>query len=168
MEASKAAVFRQVRGNSGATLFVMHRRADHPTSMKLLEEAKLRPLTYQEALFILTKDEKLREPFKGQWFRPAAGEGIKKTAVCMIYGKSQLVKLNGAVSPEIKVRLSKGIMPLSISVATDATLFNDWRYDVGAYLPPDIEAPLVVGVPKDLKNLIEARSQPGLRRNSGP
>lgn len=143
--------FKPVVGTTGATLQVLERDANHPTSMKLLSDSALRPLSYQEILPLLMKDEGLRNALKGKWFW-LAGEGTDNDGLFTVDDKGELKEIGkrDKLSLEQKVRVWSGNQPLSFGVYSDdyAADFGG-RFVLYAVYGPHLVAPLVVGVPVD-------------------
>ncbi len=143
--------FKPVAGSTGATLYVLQEKANHPKSMTLLSAAGLRPMTYQELLPLLMKDEALKNALKGKWFW-LAGEGMEKAGIFTINEKGELREITKKekLSVEQKVRVWPGEQPLSFVVLSDADAADcGRRFDLGASLGPQGVAPVVVGVPAD-------------------
>ncbi len=141
--------FRQVMGATGKTLHILEKRANHPESMKLLSEAGLRPMTYQELLLLLMEDEQLKNALKGKHFW-LAGQGIEKEGVFTINEKGELREIarEERLSAERKVNVCKGNRPLSFGVYSDYVAPGiGWRFFLYADYEPQIAAPVVVGVP---------------------
>ena len=144
--------FTRTVGDSGAALFVLDKKANHPDSIKLLDGEKLRPLRYQEALLLLMKDETLRKAVEGKCFY-LSGAGLDKELLAYtVNAKGELVEIVEGISPEKTVFVMKGNGPLSLDVVLgpleDDTL-TAGRYCLNAYLKPDHLLSAVVGVPKD-------------------
>ncbi len=145
--------FRQVKGATGKTLYILEKRANHPDSMKLLSEAGLRPLSYQELLPLLMEDEQLRNTLKGKRFW-IAGQGMNKNGIFTIDEKGELVPLlqgffKKKTSVEQKVRVFSGNQPLSFGVDSDYGAADlGRRFNLLADVVPQFVAPVVVGVPK--------------------
>ena len=141
--------FRQVKGATGKTLYILEKEANHPESMKLLSEAGLRPMTYQELLPLLMKDEQLRNALEGKQFWLAC-KGIEKEGILTINEKGELRDITKEENPsaERKVRVWSGDQPLSFGVDSDdyAADFGG-RFFLVAYYGPQAVAPVVVGVP---------------------
>ena len=141
--------FRQVRGATGKTLYILEKEANHSESMKLLSEAGLRPLSYQELLPLLMKDEQLRNTLKGKWFW-IAGQGMYKRGMFTINKKGELREIAREEKPsaERKVYVWSGDQPLSFVVYSDAVAAYDGRrFNLSAGYEPLLVAPVVVGVP---------------------
>ena len=141
--------FKQVNGATGKTLHILEKRANHPESMKLLSEAGLRPMTYQEILSLLMEDEQLKNALKGKGFW-LAGQGMEKEGVFTISKKGEIRKIRWRekLSVERKAHVQSGNKPLSFIVYSDyyAAHFG-WRFYLGANTDPLYVAPVVVGVP---------------------
>ena len=143
--------FKQVKGATGKTLYILEKGAIHPNSMKLLSEAGLRPLSYPEILSLLMRDEQLKNALKGKWFW-IAGQGMNKYSIFTIDEKGELVPLpqgffKKKTSVEQKVGVSHGNQPLSFAVySDDNAAFYGWRFGLYAYNEPQNVAPVVVGV----------------------
>ncbi|MGD0729434.1 MAG: hypothetical protein ABR981_05140 [Candidatus Micrarchaeaceae archaeon] len=145
---SKYGEFIPVVGSSGAVLNVLKKEADHSSSMKLLDEAGLRPLTYQETIHTLMNDSELKNALKGNWFY-LQGKGTEEDGFYTIDNEGELVKGKGA-SPEETVRVWKGENPLSLDVDSDDYAADDGgRFGLVADGEPSVVAPVVVGVPKE-------------------
>ena len=143
--------FKPIAGSTGTTLYVLQKEANHSMSMKLLSDAALRPLTYQEILPLLTKDEQLKNALKGKWFW-LAGDGMEKEGIFTIDEKGELREIGKKekLSVEQKVRVWPGEHPLSFFVVSgDGAAYVGRRFDLAAYLVPLDVAPVVVGVPAD-------------------
>ncbi len=141
--------FRQVRGATGKTLHILEKRANHPESLKLLSEAGLRPMTYQEILPLLMEDEQLKNALKERWFW-IAGQGMKKEGVFTINEKGELRDITKEENPsaEQNVRVWSGNQPLSFFVYSDYyAAYVGKCFDLDASLRPQYVAPVVVGVP---------------------
>ena len=121
--------------------------------MKLLSEAGLRPLSYQELLPLLMEDEQLRNTLKGKRFW-IAGQGMNKNGIFTIDEKGELVPLlqgffKKKTSVEQKVRVFSGNQPLSFGVDSDYGAADlGRRFNLLADVVPQFVAPVVVGVPK--------------------
>jgi hypothetical protein len=141
--------FKQITGNTGASIFVLNKRADQHNSMGTLKEADLVPFTYQEILPILTKDEKLKGELKGKWFY-LEGSGLnKESSLYTIDEKGELVEIKGNVSIENTVRVWNGTNPLSLDVySDDVAALRGWRFFLLADSVPHVVAPVVVGKAK--------------------
>ena len=160
--------FNQITGNSGAALFVSNKGANHPNSMKVLEDANLRPLTRQEALPLLMRDEALKEALKGKWFY-LAGAGMDKSGLFTINYMGELVEGAEKVALDERVYVYKGANPLCLLVHSDyyaaqggrrfALYADDVPYDV---------APVVVGVAKDFKLELKPGVQAAGREAAAP
>ena len=125
------------------------KEANHSESMKLLSEAGLRPLSYQELLPLLMKDEQLRNTLKGKWFW-IAGQGMYKRGMFTINKKGELREIAREEKPsaERKVYVWSGDQPLSFVVYSDAVAAYDGRrFNLSAGYEPLLVAPVVVGVP---------------------
>ncbi len=145
--------FKPVVGTTGATLYILERGADHPTSMKLLSDSALRPLTYQELLPLLVKDKALKKVLMGERFW-IAGQGMNKNGIFTIDEKGELVPLpqgffKKKTSVEQKVGVSQGNQPLSFAVVSVdyVAAYYGRRFYLGADFGPRYVAPVVVGVP---------------------
>ncbi len=144
--------FRQVRGATGKMLYILEKEANHPDSMKLLSEAGLRLLSYQEIFSLLMEDEQLKNALKGKWFW-IAGQGMNKYGIFTIDEKGGLVPLpqgffKKKTSVEQKVGVSHGNQPLSFYVYSDSgAALNGRRFYLFADGKPRAVAPAVVGVP---------------------
>jgi hypothetical protein len=143
---SKFGDFKRVEGS---TLYMLQQEADHPQSMKLLEEAGLRPYTYQEILPILMKDEQLRNALKGKWFY-LAGAGIDKEGIFTVDEKGELKEIGKEEIPvEQSVCVFSGKNPLSLDVNSDGDAADyGWRFYLVASSKPGGVAPVVVGTAK--------------------
>ena len=142
--------FRQVRGATGKMLYILEKEATHQDSMKLLSEAGLRPMTYQEILPLLMEDEQLKNALKGKRFW-IAGQSMKKEGVFTINEKGELRDITKEENPsaEQKVRVWSGNQPLSFVVySDDYAAFFGGRFYLFANDGPRVVAPVVVGVPK--------------------
>lgn len=143
--------FKPVAGSTGATIYVLQKKANHPKSMKLLSDAGLRPMTYQELLPLLMKDEQLKNALKGKWFW-LAGQGMEKEGIFTINEKGELREITKKekLSVEQKVRAFLGEQPLSFDVDWDDYAASlGWRFYLYADLGPQGVAPVVVGMPAD-------------------
>ena len=141
--------FRQVKGATGKTLYILEKEANHPDSMKLLSEAGLRPLSYREILSLLMEDEQLKNALKGKQFW-LAGKGIEKEGILTINEKGELREIAREEKPsaERKVYVWSGDQPLSFKVYLDDFAANvGRRFSLNAYLEPQGVAPVVAGVP---------------------
>ena len=138
--------FKEVTSSTGVTLYMSERKADYPASKGMLEKAQLTFLTYQEALSILTKDDKLKESLKDKWFY-LAGKGMnKKLDLYKINKKGELVKKAESTPVEMTVRVWNGENPLSLLVLSGGgASFYGRRFNLYAYFEPDGVAPVVVG-----------------------
>lgn len=147
--ASKFGEFKPVVGSTGTILYTLKTEANHSNSMKLLDEAGLRPLTRQEILPLLMKDETLKNSLKGKWFY-LAGEGLKEDGIYTINSKGDLVTLGGEkVSVQNRVRAFKGPHLLSLVVISDrGSPQYGGRFGLAANCGFSVRAPVVVGVPK--------------------
>ena len=140
--------FKPVKGATGKILYILKKEATHPDSMKLLSEAGLRPMTYQELLPLLMEDEQLRNTLKGKQFW-LAGQGIEKEGVFTINEKGELRDITKEENPsaERKAHVQSGNQPLSFDVHPDDATYIGWRFYLGANTNPLYAAPVVVGVP---------------------
>ena len=143
--------FKPVKGATGKILYILKKEATHPDSMKLLSEAGLRPMTYQELLPLLMEDEQLRNTLKGKLFW-IAGQGMNKNGIFTIDEKGELVPLpqgffKKKTSVEQKVRVFSGNQPLSFGVDSDYGAADlGRRFNLLADVVPQFVAPVVVGV----------------------
>ena len=62
---SKFGEFEPFVGATKSILYILKSEANHSKSMKLLDEAGLRPLKYQEILPLLMRDETFKNALKG-------------------------------------------------------------------------------------------------------
>ncbi len=142
--------FSELVGDTGVSLRIAKPKngANYADSMKMLADDGLRALTYQEALPLLMKDEKLKNSLKGTWFW-LAGQGMDKDGLFTITEEGELVKGKGS-SVETTVRVWGGKQPLSLYVDSD-----DYAADFGrrfllyANGRSGDAAPVVLGVPKE-------------------
>ena len=144
--------------NCGAIpIHIFRQGADHATSMKLLEEAGLRPLTYQEAFYLLAAHDGMWQALKAcvKWFW-LAGRGLDKDGVFKTSSRGELIKIWGVLSGSVIVRASGGAHPLSLGFAVGKALFRNAVY-LGANVLPSHRAPGVVGVAKDIGNLVKGK-----------
>jgi hypothetical protein len=140
--------FKELKGNTGATLHVARTNANYLKSQAILEKAGLEFFTRQEILLILTKDEVLKESLKGTWFY-VAGIGLHTgLTLATIDEKGELIERKGKVSPEMTVRVWDGDNPLYVVVGSDGVAQVGGRFGVGACLVPVNAAPVVVGKAK--------------------
>jgi hypothetical protein len=146
--------FNAVVGTTGATLHILNKEANHPDSMRYLEEAGLRLLKYQEILLLLMKDERLKNHLKGKSFR-LEGYGLDKDdiqdPIYTIDEKGELKEIPEGVelSNENKVRVWSGTQPLSLDVISDVAAYFGWRFDLYAFVKSVEVEDVVVGVPKE-------------------
>jgi hypothetical protein len=139
--------FNEIKGGTGNSLFISEKGANHSGSMKALEDNGLKALTYQEALPLLMKDEKLKNSLKGKWFY-LAGAGTDKDGLFTVDENGELVEKKA--SPENTVRVWSGKQPFSLVVGSGAAVAADGgRFGLVADYTPDYVAPVVVGVPKE-------------------
>lgn len=149
--------FEEVATSTGIALHITETKADHPTSKGLLEKADLTFLTYQEALSILTKDDKLTESLKDKWFY-LAGEGLnKKLDLYTINDKGELVKRTKNIPVEMTVRVWNGTNPLSLDVYSDGRAAQlGRRFGLDANYEPYVVAPVVVGRAKQREEVVDS------------
>jgi hypothetical protein len=141
--------FKELKGSTGVSLFVLNKEADHATSMKLLDEAGLRPLEKEEIRF-LVKDKELRNPLRANWFY-IAGQGEDEDGLFAINEETGMFSKGKGSSVENTVRVYKGKYPRSLYVCSDndASVIGRRYYLLYADYSPDYAAPVVVGVPKE-------------------
>jgi hypothetical protein len=140
--------FKELKGSTEVSLFVLNKEADHATSMKLLDEAGLRPLEKEEIRF-LVKDKTLRDPLRTKWFY-IAGQGEDEEGLFAINEETGAFSKGKGSSVENTVRVYKGKYPRSLYVYSDNyASFGGRRYDLGASYSPGNAASVVVGVPKE-------------------
>jgi len=143
--------FKQVTGVTGNSILVLNQGADYSKSMKVLEDANLRPLKHQEILLLLINDSALKESLKGKWFY-IEGKGMDKNGLFTVDNKGELVERKGMVSTENIVRVWSGSNPLSFVVNSDINAaYYGRRFVLDAYGGPGVVASVVVGVAKDWK-----------------
>ena len=121
--------------------------------MKLLEEAGLRALRYEEVLILLSKEDNVGPLIKSlvSWFW-LAGQGLDKDGVFKTNHRGSLVRIWGLLAGTVIVRATKGIQPLMLGFSTGKLRFQNAVHIAGDVLP-DNKAPGVVGVPKETGNL---------------
>ena len=153
---NKFGEFRPITGTTGSTIYVLDKGANHPASVKLLEDAGLTLFTENEILSILVKDEQLKATLKGKWFY-LAGNGTEKTGLYTINSDGNLTGGKGQ-SIENTVRVWPGKNPLSLGVDSDDVAADcGWRFLLGASCGPVSAAPVVVGKPKPSTSQVELR-----------
>ena len=143
------------RQNTSTSIVISYQKADHTASMEILERNGLRPLTYKEALTILTEKPELKEQLKGKWFWIAGDirnindlfTGSESDAYFTFDNKGNLSKGKGNI--EGTVHVWKGDDPFAFLVlAYDGASSVGRRFVFGALGRSDDVAPVVVGAPK--------------------
>ena len=137
-------------------MVILNEPADHPNSIRILEENGLRLPTYKEVLTILTENSELKEQLKGKWFWiSGTGNDIKdlltrreSSAFFTFDSQGSLTRGKGQIEETVSVVLLIGDSPLSFYVHTDADASSDWRFALRARSPSDYVASAVVGVPR--------------------
>lgn len=145
----KHAGFSKMVGSTGATLHILRTNASHGTSMSLLEDAGLRPLTYHEVLPMLMQDKTLREALKGEWFW-LAGQGARgRNWSFTVADDGELVQKDAkSCSKKMTAHLRRGSQPLSLIVHDDEEVHSRGSgFLVSAAILPSYSASTVVGVP---------------------
>jgi hypothetical protein len=147
--------FKPVVGDTGAILYVLEpsNGASYLKSMKLLDDANLRPLTRQAILLLLMKDEKLKNFLKGKWFW-LAGQDMEEGGIFTIDKKGELrereIGKEEKLSVEQEVCVRPGEQPLSFYVLSDDYAAGyGWRFVLLAGSVLRDVAPMVVGMPTD-------------------
>ena len=140
--------FRPVSGTTGATIHVLNQEANRAASMKLLQEAGLRPYTYQEMIPLLMKDERLKNSLKNKRFY-LAGSETYKVGLYAVDEKGELADIGKRkLSVEEKVLVWSGKNPLALAVGSDDDAANyGGRFGLDADCDPRVAAPVVVGTP---------------------
>ncbi len=139
--------FKPIVGTTGSTLHVLEIEANHPKSMKLLDQAGLMPYTRKEMLSILVKDEQLKEYLKRKSLY-LAETGAKERDLYTVNEDGSITQGKGT-SIENTVRVWHGNNPLSLGVLSDDNAsYYGWRFILVADSEPDDVAPVVVGKPK--------------------
>lgn len=138
--------FEEMKATTGMTLYTSETKADYPTSKRILGNANLTFLTYQEALSTIMKDRKLKNLLKDKWFWLAGTELNKKLELYTIDDRGELVERKGKVSIEKTIHVWNGTNPLSLDVhAGDFAVADGGRFYLDAYVGPGNVAPVVVG-----------------------
>jgi hypothetical protein len=146
---SKFNEFKQIRGSTGAVLYVLGKNADYSNSMDLLDMAGLRPLKYREILTLLMNDELLKKQLKEKWIY-LSGKGVnKKSGLHTINKKGKLTKNKENASFEKNVYIWPGPNPPSLYIeSNEYGLERGRRFFLNATSMPHYMAQMVVGVPK--------------------
>ncbi len=128
----------------GAAVYISNTHANYANSMALLQQNGLRPMTYQEALVLISGNPKLKHKLEDKWFY-LGGEKLDESGFYTFDNTGNLVKGKG--SPEQTVYLWSGTGPLSLDVHVDDVINGaERRFDLDAAIGPDLISPRIVGV----------------------
>lgn len=119
---------------------ILEAAVNYPKSMRLLAEAGLRPLTYQEAL---ARAPELIKRLRGKWFYLESQE-IKEEGVYTFNAHGELVKPKGKEGIDKRVYVHSGNGMLALDVVSD--VFFDWRFALFTIRNRDSLATVSVGV----------------------
>jgi len=124
---------------------IMNKSANHDNSLRILGESGLRPLTYQEALVLLSDDPKLKGELRTKWFW-LEGRGIKLHGSCTIQPNGSL-KEGDSSDLEKNIYVCSGEGPLTLEVYSDhhAAAIGR-RFEINPSKSIACVAELVVGV----------------------
>lgn len=131
----------QVRGR----VSIINKEANHADSMKIIEDADLRPMTVGEALLLIDKDPELKEKLKGKWFY-LDGKGFKEESGYYKFDSNGDLS-KGKGNPEQTLYAYSGSNPLSLLVRDGADV-DYGRFLLDASYDPSDVAPVVVGLKK--------------------
>jgi hypothetical protein len=141
--------FKAIGNSKNAQWYALERNANYSDSIRLLEEAGLRPITCKEALAKLMNDQELKNLLKDKSFY-LIGKWDGRYGLHRICGDGTLVCGKGP-SMEQTARIWVGMHPLRIDIYSDkkANLYGvrfsiTSRVDTNYYI-----ARIIVGVPKE-------------------
>ncbi|MDE1768784.1 MAG: hypothetical protein KGH64_05100 [Candidatus Micrarchaeota archaeon] len=135
--------FREIPAATMSVYVLTDIQANRRTSMELLRNNSMRPLTGQEALYNLTKIKRLKEELKGKMFY-LAEERTYESGLYAVTKTGTLLKARDiAPDPESGVFVYKGNYPPVLNVCEP---IHYERYTLGGDVSPASPAQAVVGI----------------------